>query len=169
MAPHYIPTVTGRKGEHLRNCYAVCSPSAAKPEIIRGKILTIVDCHTFYLQKAKPNRNEHAFKHYQWYIEFVRNRPKEQTLVYVAPDFDWIPKEYHQALFDQWVAAKITKPCLVVPNFVLFNYTANVVGHALNQKQTGPVHPVWTHSFSREFKQLEGETQIWTYDAIWPL
>ena len=161
MKPTLVPCITGKKTSgydvHL------FSPSKRNP-LVRAKQQTIVDCLTHGL---RIDRGKHLdpVSHYLWYVDFVSEVQGENDLVFVAPDCDWLEPHHVHMIKDRWLEKITTRNCLVVPGTCLFE-KSNCVGYALQPKQSGPVHPEWTHSFSETYKQIEGQTKRWTFDTI---
>lgn len=158
----YIPTVTGR---HVCNHgIALCSASASRG-CVTGTELTIIDCHTFYLRKARDV--DRATSHYLWLCEFAEQWGSQEDLVFVAPDFDWLGPEVSSALASKWPTTLHT---LVVPGSLLFDRVEAPIGWAVTPRHRPaevPAHIQWVHHFSQTFEPYAGrEGLVQTYDSV---
>lgn len=162
MNPILIPCVTGK---NLKFDIQLTSPTKNKP-FVRGNKMTIVDCFTYGLIL---NRHIDPLKHYKWYTDFVKEHQEEDDLVFVAPDYNKLLKDDY--IGEYWLTSIDKARCLVVPYTFLFTQYHRfdrynkIVGYALSKFQDGPIHPIWTHSFSKFYKPLKTQPRIWTYDS----
>lgn len=160
MNPLRISTITSCSfGERIH----LCSPTVYRP-LIRALETTLVDCFTFGLRLNRHRID--PVKHYEWYIDFVKEHQHENDLVFVAPDWEWIGNTRN--LEERWLSEITHAACMIVPKTELFDRVSKdqVVGHALQRGQT-LAHPEWTHSFSQFYcNQLSGPTKLWTYDTL---
>jgi hypothetical protein len=159
-SPTFIPCVTVSREAHKKH---LCSPTKRKP-LLRAEELTIVDCFTFALRLN--SRRIDPLDHYKWFIDLAEEIQHEDGVVLIAPDCDWLGTELTLELSDTWLS-KINAKVMPVVHSNLFNMIEfeNTVGYAINSKYNGPAHPVWTHSFSQYYNQLNGPTELWTYDS----
>lgn len=155
--PQYIPCVTSSKNPTKFDIHLI-SPRKNKP-LHKAINKTIIDCFTFGLIR---NRHINPYKHYEWYIDLVEELQEDSTLVFVAPDWEWLNDTAY--LNELWEQKIYTANCLVVPDTYLFDKVKNVVGYALKNYQN-TAHPEWTHSFSKSYRELDGPTELWTYDS----
>lgn len=158
MQPDFIPCVTGREDRREYD-FCLISPSS-RTKFKKAKIQTIIDCLTFGL---KLNKHLDPLKHYLWYVDFVAEYQNDTSLVFIVPDCDWLGVIKTKVIAERWLSKVTTDRCLKVPHSYLFDKVP-AMGHAL-ANQSAPVHPDWTHSFSRLYKELDGVTKRWTYDS----
>ena len=158
MKPTLIPCVTRSKNEYDVHLF---SPSKRKA-LVRARKQTIIDCLTYGLQR---NMHLDPIDHYNWYVDFVAEHQKEEGLVFVAPDCDWLEEKEVRKIGESWLNKVHTNQCLKVPETFLFPLV-ECVGHALKPHMTGPTHPDWTHSFSSFHIPIVGDTKRWTYDRL---
>lgn len=156
----HIPTVTGNRGLDLAYEVALCSPSRDRPILIRGSILTIVDCHTRYLRNRPAGVN--ALLHYLWFCDFVKQNMHDPDLVFIAPDADWLGLDSAMVV----AAWPLNAKCLAIPGTMLFPLLTNVHGHALVPGGEVLAHPEWVHHFSREYTALQGYAGFQSYDSV---
>jgi len=162
--PIKIKTITGSRKINY-SIPILFSPSQRNARLQYGKNLTVVDCGTFGLKKNRTRID--PIQHYIWYMNFVlHNEGNTRITAFVAPDFDWLSKSEVLMLSQYWKDLKTKAPCLVVPNSAVYSNTINIVGFALKPKMSGPVHKTWTHSFSKYHQQIDGPTELWTYDSL---
>lgn len=156
----YIPTATGKPELEGKYPILLCSPSK-RSGLVRGADLTIVDCHTFYL-RIKGDKIK-ALGHYLWFCQFAQEHKEDPSLVFVAPDFDWMGES--EEVLDRWPK---DAPALGVPNTSLFPLLRNVVGYAITKWTPRNIepHPEWLHHFSRDYTKWEGYNGLQTYDSI---
>ena len=159
MNPKWIPCMTGRT-ESEYNIHLI-SPSSRNP-FVKAKKQTIVDCLTYGL---RLNKKLDPFKHYLWYIDFVKEHENDDELVFIVPDCDWLGGVKTSKIADKWLATITTDKCLKIPGTFLFD-KVTCIGYALAVHQSGPVHPRWTHSFSKFFKPVNVMPKRWTYDSL---
>lgn len=154
----YVPTLTGRPRGHNKAPVALCSPSEVNPILVRGSELTIVDCHTFYLRK----RPRLATQHYTWYVQFVKDNMGDPSLVFVAPDWDWVGQ--FPELLKSWPR---DARCLVVPGTQVHRIHENVAGNAMTKCSPRIPHPEWVHHFGKNYSEFPpGVSRIQTYDSM---
>lgn len=168
MGPAHIPTTTGKPWLHNVHDLALCSPSERHPRLYRGRVSTVVDCLMFFLRK-NPTQ---AYSHLRWYCDFVCDNARDETLTFVVPDvtLKLVNAVQLSELGERWAQVPVEARVLVVPGTPLAKVVRQrVVGHALQGRMSGPVHPEWTHSFSRRHTQIEGTTDRWTYDSYTPV
>ncbi len=161
MKPTLIPCMTGRpRSPHEIHLY---SPTITRP-LVRASKTTIVDCFTFGL-KRNANRID-PVAHYNWFVDMAKELQHEDGIVLIAPDPEWLGDEITLDLASKWLSNVDSKVMPVVGSYLHSQIPfEKTVGYALNAKTSGPAHPEWTHSFSQYYKQLEGETKLWTYDT----
>ena len=160
MKPILIPCITGTHNTQLP--VALISPVKDRP-LVFAEYMTIFDCRTYGL---KLNSHIAPLDHYLWYCDLPQ-QVKGHTVVFVTPDCDWLPKNQIDQICLAWSKNGPEVKCLLVPNSIIAgSNNCTVIGHALQVKCMGPVHPKWTHSFSRNYQPIDGVTEYWTYDSL---
>lgn len=158
----YIPTITGRVD--TAHTVALCSPSVKKG-LRRGSKLTIVDCYTYYLRKFA---SQLGMSHYRWLADFAKDNLSDPSLVFVAPDCDWLGETFTQEYLELW--PRHGKQ-LVVYGSALFAEIHNPVGWAITTRcrpEVIPYHISWVHHFSQNFVPYTDARLIQSYDSIYP-
>lgn len=161
MNPTYIPCVTGRS--HSEHKIHLCSPTKNR-ELVRATETTLVDCFTFGLKLNRHRIN--PVDHYRWYIDFAKDIQHEDGIALIAPDFDWLDKKVVLELSDIWMSNVSSNVFTVVDSYLYEQIPfEKTIGYALTARCAGPVHPKWTHSFSKFYAPINGKTDRWTYDT----
>jgi len=159
--PILIPCVTGqRESTHKRH---LCSPTVRNP-LLKAEETTIVDCFTFGLKLNR--RRIDPVEHYKWFVDLAAEIQYEEGIVLIGPDMDWLGEDIVFEISDLWLS-KIDVKIMPVVHSYLFKQIKfeDTVGYAINGMYNGPSHPEWTHSFSKFYKNIDGETKLWTYDT----
>ena len=163
----YIPTLTYKLRENIEEEYenVLYSPSKIKPYIYIAKNITIWDNHTFYYLKRyyKPNKQEKAFEHYLWFIDFIKTNYKEGVAL-ITPDVDWMNEKYSKQIEELWLEKCYNYPQLYMPNsWKTSTDKLNIVGHVLRYGQDEKLaHSKWTHCLGFKGKNIKSE--LVTYD-----
>ena len=159
----YIPTITGKFCTPSTDI-ALCS-ATKKNGLRRGKLFTIVDCHTFYLRSYMRDRAV-AVDHYVWFSEFAHQNNTDESLIFVAPDFDWLGDESTEQLAALWPTNLNNQ--LVVSGSRLASIIKEPLGYAFS---TGVPRKVpddieWVHHFSKYYESVDNKQLLQTYDSV---
>jgi hypothetical protein len=163
----YIPTITSKLRYKLDQEYdnVLYSPNPKMKQFYKAKNITIWDNHTFYLLRhlKHPNKQEIAYEHYNWFINFVKENWEEGITV-ITPDVDWHDKQVE--IEQKWLSECAHIPQLYVVNTWQSDVKKlNIVGHALRLNSNFDAeHPEWTHCLGHVRDNLT--SKLLTYDSI---
>ena len=163
----YIPTLTNRLRRGIDRDYdnILYSPNPNITKKYKAKNITIWDNYTFYLLKhlKHPNKQEIAYQHYIWFIEYVKSNWEEGITV-ITPDVDWHNKQ--KEIEQMWLDNCAYFPQLYVVNTWQSDIKKlNIVGYALRLNSNYEVqHTEWTHCLGHIRNNIN--SKLLTYDSI---
>ena len=165
----YIPTYTTKlrgKEKKINEKYILYSPNKNIQYRYTGSEITIWDNHTFYYFKRLGNP-EMAIEHYKWLINYIcENYIEGVTLI--TPDVDWLQEDLATQIMTEWKEKCGKYPQLYIPNtWTISTDELNIIGHAIRKETVYEnIHPKWVHCLAHIRKDLEGKTQLLSYDSI---
>ena len=162
----YIPTITKQVQNKINKDYdyVLYSPSTRTKIKYKARKITIWDNHTFYYLKRyyKEDKQEKAYQHYIWLIEYIRNN-YEEGITLITPDIEWLDKA--KEVMKQWYKHCSKYPQICIPKTCNEN-KLNIIGYALRPNSPNYIHPKWVHCLMHK---RDLNTKLLTYDATFPI
>lgn len=157
----FIPTTTNHRNKFDIQLF---SPSKTKNDNF-GNVITIIDCHTFYLKNFKKNDREYIINHFNYYIEFCNEYQNDLTKVLVLPDWDFITDiKIANELNEKWHSV-INPSCknILRTNSTAYNSNITYIGYASGVNDCEDQY-TWKHIFSKG--DLDFNCDFLTYDSM---